>query len=588
MISPVRVYSINNKKYSNPSFKSRVVSDFPAGSATERVKALVDIFEEKPGLFKKLGEGDSSQVYLLDESDKLVIKKSQAGKSAINNKFEHEAEILQSIPSSFWPTQRFKSRVLTENGKYYLISTFVPGKKVDYNSNPLDYVKMCLIGSSLSDLDCNNIYHNDLSFENLLINDDLSDANVVDYQLAKRFKPYEDNSDLNIYFPKTIIPGNYLNFEEFSYIPYLLKYASEHNIRDTRNFFKDYLNVKSYYHDARFEHFKIKAIKEDNNFYNKDGSYNKRVTVPLMYEEALAMVYEHPNDDVIDLELLKMDFLYSHKKSYSFTDPNNRKNINNLNAYPYLANTVMTLSNFYHKLCEYEETNKDTRFVSKYIQYNKDFAEYYANLYKKWLWGTFNYLMDLTAGLEKINQTRPLGPKANKTYVFEKFQTLAPLIRDRSKQYNLNLKVLGPSRNEEIAGYVSDLNDALQGLYGQKAMKSYVAKFDQDKNIFVYDQIRIIYKQISQSIQELNQGKPINAIMVGLNARLLNHQLFELGKNSKGDEFAALRDAAGKLGFRLEHYLIKVQSEIMELLNFNHKYRVSEPDDGLLTYIADN
>lgn len=70
----VSVKYSNNQYIHNINFKSKVVDCFPTNSASIDLKNKIDFFEENTDEFKKLGEGQCSEVFLL-EPDTLVIKK---------------------------------------------------------------------------------------------------------------------------------------------------------------------------------------------------------------------------------------------------------------------------------------------------------------------------------------------------------------------------------------------------------------------------------------------------------------------------------------------------------------------------------
>jgi len=584
LVRSVNCYPKQNNRY-NQSFTSRVKKDYPENSATPHVKSLIDVFEENPDIFCKLGSSQCAEVYVLDPLNKLVVKKSLPMMETTNNKFKNEAQILSKIPPTFVNAQQFNTRVKTEQGNYFLVSSLMQGTPISYQKKAINYESLFKIVEALYKLDKNGFYHNDLNLNNLLL--DGSGANLIDFQWATTFEPYVNNESTNVYFPGDIIPANSLNFEQTGLASYILKANKYEGAERARDIFRTYVRDKSFYHLKRYMHYR--QLAENNKLFKTYyGNRNKYVFNALKYEKALSKVYSLPNDDVIDVELMRTEFLYSQRKSYQFTDPNIRRDVNSLNAYQYMGNAVCALNNFNYHLKELEKNYADDKYMKRYIEYNKKIAHYYADLYTNWFQGTFKYLMALTEGNAKINGTKNLDKNVNHLNDFEPGKTFEPLLSERVSTYNVPLRTLAPSKNRDIYSKSEPLKEAIDNLVAQKQMKHWEAKFYKSYNTSVYEQIKNVEKGIRDSIHYLEINNPVDAITTGLYTKFLLETLYKKINNAE-PTMAILnaQQACRETRHALDKYLKKGNNSILNSLNHYDIHRVSSLYDANLSKIYD-
>lgn len=451
--SPIKY---NNNQYLRTlNFRSKVVKCFPVNSANIDLKNKIDFFEENTDKFKKLGEGQCSEVFLL-EPDTLVIKKELPTYKAGDN-FENETKMLSKLPQTFINTQHLKTWVKTEKNNTFLISTFKKGMPANVESNPLTKIAQKHILDSLFELDKANIYHMDLSNNNILL--DEYSANIIDYQWAKEFYPYNkyiENQENGIIFPRNTIPNNLQHYESSGFSSYLYNYYMKNGKENTRNFFKEYLKQKSEYFDKRYHYFKGIA-KEKGIYYsntlnlNKEKQHNDLSYTPLKYEKALSLVYQDPNDDIVDIELSRIEMLRSDKKAYHYVDSNIKEKINPFNSVPYFANAIFSVNQFRNILSKYEKKYQNNKYISRYIRYNKEIAERYASLYNIWYRDSFIFLNRVAKNqLNFYEKDRIVDIEKNNLSYFDKFKTFNELLMEENKKSKRCEQAIIINPNDEI------------------------------------------------------------------------------------------------------------------------------------------
>lgn len=483
------LYSLALYNRPNINFKSRVISDFPLNSAKNEIKELINKFEESPHLFKRLGNGKCSEVFVLNPN-LLVIKKplEYLKLKGLNVDFDHEAKMLNLVPNTFKNSQHFETRVRTDKGNYYLVSTFVKGESIDINSNPLNREKMKSTLNSLFELDKAEIYHMDLSNNNILY-DNNHNANIIDYQWAQKFKylPTDDNSSLNgqngIYFPFGIIPSNVHHYESSGFASYLFKHFQNNDKTKTRTFLKDFIQSKSQYHDDRYNYFK--QLAQNEGVYLKKSSegvidHNKPIYTGLKLEHALSKVYQNPNEDVLDIELQRIEFLRADRKAYNYIDANTIAPSNVFNAIPYKINAMLSAKHFLKELSQYEKQYENDKYMSRYIKYNTEITKNYYNKFGQWFNGTLNYLDDLTTN----NADKHISIEANRLYSFDKFKTFDSLLSaDKQKKFT---SVYYIKYNPLVHKSVDELKSHSVSLANMNILKNYTFRdsaSDQSKNV---------------------------------------------------------------------------------------------------------
>ena len=498
----MQVRGINNSL----NFKSKVILEYPSGGLTNKEKDEIDQFEEYSWRYKKLGEGKCASVYELFPNE-FVIKKIEHKYDRFDN-FESEADILRQIPSTFTNSQKLKARVLTEKGNYYLISSLKKGSPINFHNNPLSLSKIEGVLDSLFELDKALIYHQDLNNSNILL--DGTNANIIDYQWSKKFHPASPyiNERNALFFPEGVIPSNVEHYESTGFASYLNKYFASNGQSQTRNFLKDYLIKKSEYHHRRYRFFK--------DYLAQKGLISKDMENALKFERALYKVYENPTEDVLDIELMRMEFLRAHKKSYSFIDPNMEKSVNMFNSLPYVSNAILSVKNFSYNLDKLSGKYENDKYMRRYVRYNQKFADYWQGNFESWYPGTIDYLKRLA---KKEPSEKQICDSWNdlKTYSFKSF---SPIMRTEFTRKNPSY--CSPSNLLPDSVDVANLKLHIYELLNINGLKKYNIIFQDGRSSvnfdFVVKSLDEMYKQFANCV---SCNRAIDAFCVILTMRNL-------------------------------------------------------------------
>lgn len=358
--------------YNNINFTSKVTRVIN-GSVPEDIKDKVDLFEETNGKNdKKLGQGLFAEAYLLGGTN-CVIKRSKQGKAEkINGDFSMEATALMNIPKDFSHAQSLIGNVETEDGKYYLLTTFMEGKIPDGEKTKWDGKSLASILSSLAKLDSSRVYHGDVSRCNCLITED-GEVNLLDFQYCEKFGiETEEDHKINAKtykVPFFMAPSNAQMFEESNFATYL----STIDETKARELFKTYLEEKANYHQKRAEAFEKQGVRYEITEYDK----------------LMAKYLKHPSDEMINLQARKLQLLLTHRFITSSMDTEKQEDLYNIMSAPVYYLYAIEASN---EMSDYaEDLRKETSDpeLKKLLKYETDWALFWRSMMKNELEGRY-------------------------------------------------------------------------------------------------------------------------------------------------------------------------------------------------------
>lgn len=338
--------SVSNFKYENYTpLKARSLNSIPVSFKSSKdvyipsVRIVESEFAEnipdeiRSGIEKKvldiingenkiiIGSGANGAVYkLYDTASKnsyaikvphLESKNPKTGeKQKVNYDFKNEKEILKSIDSLDSNFQKFVGYLKLSDGKNVLITTYINGMTPDISEKRLNEKSLLSILDMLYELDCTNILHRDLKKENIKINQ-YNQAGIFDFSEGIKFDIFDTktNTEENS-FPVFEAPTNLRNFEDTLLTPYVNE-ISKINSKKAKEFFRQYLQMKSNFHYKKAEYLANKL--QDENLDNED---KEKLENMIAYEETLSEVFKNPDDDVIATELYKNNITYNSELAY--------------------------------------------------------------------------------------------------------------------------------------------------------------------------------------------------------------------------------------------------------------------------------
>ena len=371
----MQVYGINNtiSQY-NPNFEAihirQINPDYV--SLQKKIVKELDRFVKKNDNVELLGKGLTSSVYKFKKLQEIVFKKSLNH----SNSFETEIKNLKLIPKSIKNAQKFVAQAFDdETGIFYLLSTKVSGKEADWQKNPWTKKGLRSLFSTMYEMDINGIYHGDLHCGNILL-DKNGKTGFIDFQWTQNIikkKFFEDNP--NSFMPPFLMNENAQMFEMAS-VPYYLKISP--SAEKGKEFLKNYLNEKSKYHQKRSDYLR-QIIKNWPYEYE-----NETILKGINFEDAQSILFRNPDEDILKIEIKKLQFLSSFRETSGKIDSNKTER----DFVTATSSQLMTLSAIkeLQKEIALQKTKKYISDAKKtYLNITNDYANYWFNSIKSWI-----------------------------------------------------------------------------------------------------------------------------------------------------------------------------------------------------------
>ena len=261
--------------------------------------------------FREIGEGMFSRVYQMNIIKNIVFKQTLG-----SDTYEVEEKALKMAPEKIKNSEKFIGRFFDDiKNEYFILTTRVSGKKANPNQVDCCWNKKRLDNffSALFEMDKVGFYHGDLNTGNILLASK-NKVNFIDYQWAKKNKKtYSKNIIAEVLFN-----SNSQMFEMAGLPQYIQKLGR----KNSRIFLRKYLQAKSNY--SKIKSYNIEKIIESLNIITTNESIDKI----KKYLIAESKVLSEPSEDLIKLEILKMQFLRTYRKALKFfEEPIPNKNI---------------------------------------------------------------------------------------------------------------------------------------------------------------------------------------------------------------------------------------------------------------------
>lgn len=391
-IAPILNYQKYNKSNNfspqkHVSFGNSYFEDFnnKYSSIKTLLKNEVNEFINNGSNVTKLGEGIGGETYRFNHPklSNIVIKKNKIG---YNEDYLKEYENLSLIPSNIVGGQEPVARV--ENfGEHYLISTFVPGKCVSRH-NRYTQEHLNTLFNKMFELDKLGIYHGDLNGKNILIGENGS-VNFIDYQWTEKINKinfFDNQKSQKILLPLSEFPENAQMFEMASMPWYMESFDSP---AEKEQFLKTYLDAKSNYHKMRYEY--IKKITKNWPY----SSEKKYIDHSLASENAKAEIYKKVDNNILKLEMKKLQFLSDYRDAYSHVDPN----LPNRNIIASPASYLCSISSVqdFRKEVARQLNSSFNKTKSDYLKSMLDYGDYWYNNLTSYTKDTYDYIIRMAA-----------------------------------------------------------------------------------------------------------------------------------------------------------------------------------------------
>jgi hypothetical protein len=375
------------KIYKNISFSgindSKECFKIEQGELTKEEEEIVNKLIKDPSQGELLGSGDKGSVYKVSTPTRqFVVKIATTIKADDENDLKREIAALQKIPESVTNSggQDFIASGRTSNGNMVIISSLVDGeipsvtanptKKIpDIQKNPLTIQQISSLMDSILEHDKAGLWHNDLNPKNILTTKE-GKAQIIDYGCAWEFSPLTSTESR---YPSNVAPSSLISFENKALMPYFMDIYEKdnNNAEKIKAFFTEYLKLRANFHGKRAEFMKDQVTK-------LDGQEKENAQKRIEYEELLSEVLKNPSKDIIDLEAAK--FQITSTREQAFVD----------NWYGLRDQATSEFNEMYKYVNDYsakidekiEELSPDKKTLKKYLNYEKDFAQTYSNLYE--------------------------------------------------------------------------------------------------------------------------------------------------------------------------------------------------------------
>lgn len=319
---PIQIAKCDSVSFSGAKVLDSKLSDKQNRALIDTVKTLENILNNNAGDkdeltsagFCELGSGVAGKAFKaripgIDED--VAIKVSYADKnergvgaySSPNHTFEDEADNLKQIPDDLKKNcQSFIAHIKGIN-RYYLISTFAQGTKVDPKKENLSKEILESLLPTLAELDVQGIMHNDLKRDNWLVGNN-NNVTVIDFGAMSKHK-FEDNPS----------SSNITNFENGAFCSYLTKFSKNKSNAEVRELFNQYLQVKSNFYEVR-----VSKMEELLKTSNLNEQQTENIKKEIENEKILAKMLKNPTEKIIDLEATKLQVNYASHKAATLED----------------------------------------------------------------------------------------------------------------------------------------------------------------------------------------------------------------------------------------------------------------------------
>ena len=336
-ISTTELKKNGQKTFFNPiSFSSKVdefdkfavkKQSFAQGVDADVQRQIIDeislIAEDTTGR-KPLGIGANGLVFRIKDikgyDDGLVVKISHTQPrnpitgelQRVNCDFKEEREILEKAALSDSISQRYVGYIQLKDGRNVLISTFVKGKNPEISGPILNSSNLTSLLTIMEKLDELGILHRDLKKENVIISPK-DEAGLIDFGEAIFFdiKDVEINDNQN-HFPPFEAPSNIRNLEDTLISPYIYELMKS-DLKEGREFFRQYLSLKSHLvHEKKADYIE-NLLLTDSGISDEQRS---RLQEMEHYQRLMARVLKNPDDDILNVELMKNQITYNSELAY--------------------------------------------------------------------------------------------------------------------------------------------------------------------------------------------------------------------------------------------------------------------------------
>ena len=358
-------YKANNSKIAFGEFKILSIDDQYKSEQEDIQKKAEDFIEKgKGGRF--LGQGLFSKVYDLLKLDGIVIKESMG-----TDNFAAEETAMKNLPKVLSGSQKFIARGYDDElEEYFILSTKVKGISPAPYNNPWTERHLKNLFDGMFEMDKEGFYHGDLNNGNIKIEEN-GNVNFIDYQWATKTSKcnyFADHPQENL--PR-FIPVQNAQMFEMAELPYYL--VKMENPKEAKSFLNLYLKVKSDYHQKRVDF--MTELKRN---------WTKSYEIPYIqkaidFEKAQATIYKNPDDNILKIETLKIQFLNSFREAYRQIDPN-VKNKNILSAGSAYLNAISKVQDFRREISKQlvqKQHNSNDSTVKTYLRAQQEYGDYW-------------------------------------------------------------------------------------------------------------------------------------------------------------------------------------------------------------------
>lgn len=497
---PILTQQIQNRPYrpiqaSNISFKAALFEDFNSKYASVRtiLQQETDKFLSTGANATKLGEGIGGETYRFNHPrlSNIVIKRNKTGYS---DNYEQEYKNLALIPTQTIGGQEPVARAYNR-GEYYLLSTLVPGKCVS-RSNRYNDRNLKSLFDKMFELDKLGIYHGDLNGKNILI-DSSGAVNFIDYQWTEqvsRANLFDSEKTKKCLLPISEFPENAQMFEMASMPWYMDSFDTTY---EKEQFLKKYLQAKSNYHEKRYNY--IQKLTQNWPYPSEKG----RIQQALNAEKAKAAVYKNPDQDVLTIEMKKLQFLSDYRNAYSHVDPNLPDR--NILASPSAYLCSMSSVQDYRKEVSRQLGTSFNRTKTDYLKAMAEYGDYWFGNLTSYTRDTYEYVM------------RMAGKTQGKKEAPHKFY-----INDRNPRiFTPNLDLLDsmgtPYRPVYVSGFDAPYRMAtrLEGMY-EPAIDTLSSTLDDSKSAHQIDKLKGLLRRARGTVLDEKLLDTLNASEVAV------------------------------------------------------------------------